>query len=77
MVELLKHVLVPKHEIVSKEEEHGLFESLKIAQDKLPKILTSDPIVKMLAAKAGDVIKITRNSPTSGESVYYRIVVED
>jgi DNA-directed RNA polymerase subunit H len=76
MADILNHVLVPKHEIVSEAEKRSLLESLKVTEDKLPKILSSDPATKSIGAKLGDVIKITRNSPTANEALYYRIVVE-
>lgn len=76
MVNILEHELVPKHEILPKKEKDELLKSLGITKDKLPKIFISDPVVNTLQAKPGDVIKITRKSPTAGESVYYRVVVE-
>lgn len=69
--------LVPKHEILSEEEKQKLLERLNISLKQLPKILVSDPCVKALGAKPGDVIKITRNSPTAGKYYYYRVVVEN
>ncbi len=39
--------------------------------------MDSDPVVKIIKAKPGQVLRITRKSPTAGESVYYRIVAED
>ncbi|HIE37170.1 TPA: DNA-directed RNA polymerase subunit H, partial [Candidatus Geothermarchaeota archaeon] len=42
---------------------------------KLPYIKRTDPVVRALGAKHGDIIKITRKSPTAGESVYYRLVI--
>ncbi|MDE0831984.1 MAG: DNA-directed RNA polymerase subunit H, partial [Nitrosopumilus sp.] len=42
----------------------------------LPLIFVNDPAIMGLGVKPGDMIKITRTSPTAGESLYYRYVVE-
>ncbi len=73
---ILSHKLVPKHEILSKEEAKKVIEKYAGGDKyKLPYIKKSDPVVKALGAKPGDIIKITRRSPTAGESVYYRLVI--
>ncbi len=71
-----QHVLVPKHEILSEEERKALLEKYGIRPDQLPYILASDPAAKEIGAKPGDIIKITRKSPTAGVAIYYRYVVE-
>ena len=43
---------------------------------ELPLIFVNDPAIMGLGVKPGDMIKITRTSPTAGESLYYRYVVE-
>ncbi|MCX8170487.1 MAG: DNA-directed RNA polymerase subunit H [Candidatus Bathyarchaeota archaeon] len=73
---IFKHYLVPKHEILSPEERKMVLEKYRIEPYKLPRIKTSDPIVRVIGAKPGDIVKIIRRSPTAGESVYYRYVVE-
>jgi len=75
--DVLKHKLVPKHEILSKEEAEEIFKKYNAKPENFPFILSSDPVVRRLGAKPGDLIKITRVSPTAKESVYYRIVVEE
>lgn len=75
-VDILKHELVPKHEIMGASEKKELLEKLGISERQLPRILDSDPVIKKIEAKPGDVIKITRKSQTSGETVYYRLVAE-
>ena len=72
---LQDHILVPKHEILSKEEAEELLKTLGIKKEQLPKIKSNDPIVKEIGAKVGDIIKITRESPTAGKTVAYRLVV--
>ena len=42
----------------------------------LPLIFANDPAILGLGVKPGDMIKITRDSPTAGDSFYYRYVVE-
>ncbi len=76
MVEILKHVLVPKHEILSKEEKEQLLARYRIKERNLPKIKPNDPAAAAIGAKPGDVLRITRSSKTAGESVYYRLVLE-
>jgi len=74
--DVLKHELVPKHIILTEEEKKELLEKLNITPKQLPKILISDPVVKAIGAKKGDIIKIIRKSVTAGESIYYRVVVK-
>jgi DNA-directed RNA polymerase subunit H len=73
--DIFENELVPKHEILSEEEKQKLLERLGIVEKQLPKILEKDPEVRALGAKKGDVIKITRKSPTAGVCYYYRLVV--
>jgi len=75
-VRLQDHILVPKHEILGEKEVEELLKFLGVSKEQLPKIKASDPIVKEIGAKPGDVIKITRKSLTAGVSIYYRLVVE-
>lgn len=73
----LRHVLVPKHEIVPEEYHEKLMESLYIkTKSKLPEIKYHiDPITRCIGAVPGDIIRITRPSQSSGETVLYRVCV--
>ena len=73
---MLEHQMVPRHDILSAEEKKALLEKMGISEKNLPRILDTDPVVELISAKPGDVIKVTRKSQTAGESVYYRIVAE-
>lgn len=75
-IDVSKHIFVPKHEIMPRREADEILLTYNARHEQLPFILLSDPALKDLDAKPGDTIKITRKSPTSGDSVYYRYVVE-
>jgi DNA-directed RNA polymerase subunit H len=45
-----------------------------VSEEQLPKILETDPVIKVIKAKAGDLIEIKRKSITAGDTIYYRIV---
>jgi DNA-directed RNA polymerase subunit H len=75
-VDILKHKLVPKHEILGAAEKKEFMEKLNLTEKQLPKILDTDPVIKKIEAKTGDLIRITRESQTAGQTVYYRIVAE-
>jgi len=70
------HVYVPKHEIMSKKEAEEILEKYNCKQTELPLIFASDPAILGLGVKPGDMIRITRKSPTAGMSLYFRYVVE-
>ena len=73
-INITKHVLVPKHELVSIQERNAFLNKHKYKLANLPRILDSDPVIKYLYGKPGDMVKITRDSETTGTSIYYRIV---
>ncbi len=75
-MDITQHDLIPKHEIISKEEEEKLFEKYDITPDQLPKILAEDPVSLSIGAEPGQILKITRKSHTAKEAITYRVVVE-
>ncbi|MGE0793211.1 MAG: DNA-directed RNA polymerase subunit H [Candidatus Woesearchaeota archaeon] len=72
MVEQIQHALIPKHEKISNEEKQQIFEKYNITFKELPKIPLNDPAIRHLDAKVGDIIKITRKSPTAGRAIFFR-----
>lgn len=72
-----RHVLVPKHEVIDDETIVAqILENLSIkSKFQLPLILKSDAMARYLNLKNGDVIRITRVSPTAGEYISYRCCV--
>lgn len=71
------HQLVCKHSKVTDTEKESLLQKYDIVQQDLPKIMLHDPAIKHLSSKAGDIVKIERESKTAGKSVYYREVIEE
>jgi len=71
------HILVPKHEIVPKDDIPDLKKKLNIQSiSNLPFIRYHQDIqTRILGAVPGDVIKITRPSPSVGIEIGYRVCV--
>jgi len=74
--DIFEHVLVPKHEILTPEEREKVLAQYRVKPYQLPQIKASDPAAKAIGAKPGDIIRIIRKSPTAGEHIAYRYVVE-
>jgi DNA-directed RNA polymerase subunit H (RpoH/RPB5) len=71
---LTKHSLVPKHVILTDDQEINMILAsyhLK-SRYQLPLILKSDPVSRYLALKPGHIVRILRVSPSAGEYVMYR-----
>ncbi len=78
---VMEHQMVPSHYLLSEEEAEKLLKSLKITRDQLPKIRTTDPVMRILERiegeiPVGSVIKVVRKSITAGETANYRLVIE-
>ena len=70
------HTYVPKHEIMQKKDAEKVLKDFNCNPTELPFIFVNDPAILGLGVKPGDMIRITRNSGTAGQSFYYRYVVE-
>ena len=70
-----KHVLVPRPEIVPESEHDGLLEKLMVnSRSQLPIIrFHFDMQARWLGLVPGDIVKITRPSPSAGVYIMYRV----
>lgn len=73
---VLEHVMVPDHQIMSEDEVKQLYSLYSISSEQLPKIYHDDPSVKTIGAKVGDVIRVIRTSHTAGRAESYRLVIK-
>ena len=76
IIKITDHVYQPKHEILKKQEAEQILKKYNTKPSQLPYIMITDKGLQDLDVRPGDAVKITRKSPTAGESVYYRYVVE-
>lgn len=69
-----RHALVPKHERVdSPKEIQRILKTYGIKKNQLPIIFAKlDPVCRYLGVEPGNIVKVTRVSPTGGEHVVYR-----
>ncbi|MGY5879571.1 MAG: DNA-directed RNA polymerase subunit H [Candidatus Thorarchaeota archaeon] len=74
--DLFEHNLVPPHIIAEQSEVDLVLGHYKIKKTQLPRIYVRDPAAKVLGARAGQVIRIERDSDTAGKVFYYRLVVD-
>ena len=69
-----RHNLVPAHEPIREEAViEGLVQRYRLkSRYQMPLILSTDPMARYLALKHGQVVRITRSSPSAGTYVMYR-----
>lgn len=73
----LDHEMVPKHVILTEDERKVLLQKYNIQPEWLPLVKASDPVVRAIGGKPGDIVKILRKSATAGEyAVFYRLVIK-
>ena len=73
---ILKHVLVPKHTIISETEKNNVKRRYNIMNDgDFPDLSRFDPVSQVICIRPGQVCKIIRPSKTAITAPYYRICV--
>jgi DNA-directed RNA polymerase subunit H len=72
--DVTKHMLVPKHSVISEKEKKELIAKFRLSIIDFPKVSPKDAAIQHLKVKEGDIIKIVRDSSTAGEAVFYRRV---
>lgn len=71
---ILKHEMVPKHRVVDDNEKNDLMKKYNlINESQFPEISRYDPVAQAIGLRPGQVCEITRKSPTSIVTYYYRI----
>ena len=77
LINITKHVLVPKHEIISDENIiNDIVKQYNLrSRHQLPLILKTDPIARYFGMRPGQLAKITRISPSAAEYISYRCCV--
>ena len=70
---ILNHVLVPKHSILSKPEEIEFKRKFNILDNNIPDISYFSPVSLVLGIRPKDIVKIERKSRTAIKADFYRI----
>jgi DNA-directed RNA polymerase I, II, and III subunit RPABC1 len=69
-----KHRLIPKHVMLNETEKREVLTTYDCRDTQIPRMVTTDYIARYYGAKAGDMFKIYRPSPSSGVYITYRVV---
>lgn len=75
-IDITNHEAVPQHRKLEEDEVEEVLEEYDAQKEDLPKIKDNDAALKQMDVEVGDVIEIVRESPTAGETTYYRRVVQ-
>ena len=71
---ILEHSFVPNHKVLSEEDKKAIYKKFNIVNDKeLPEISRFDPVAQVIGLRPMELCEITRPSPTSITSKYYRL----
>jgi len=73
---ILEHIYVPSHEVLSESEKIDIKNKYNIMSDyEFPELSRFDPVAQAIGIRPGQVCKIIRASKTAIEAPYYRICV--
>lgn len=73
--DIIKYRDQPTFELLTPSEMEKFKNEYNATDYTTKKLLRSDPIAKYFALRKGDIIRIIRPSPTSGQAIDYRVVM--
>lgn len=74
---ILEHVAVPKHRVLSEKEREDFFAKYNIKSNHdIPTISRYEPVASVHCMRPGQVCSIERKSKTAGTTLYYRVCVK-
>ena len=76
MINIVDHVLVPKHIVLSKDETDKVLEAYRAKKRDMMLIRTTDAVARYYNMKPGEIVKIIRPSVMTVEAPAYRLVIK-
>ncbi|KAJ9184960.1 hypothetical protein P3X46_004644 [Hevea brasiliensis] len=74
LVNITKHLLKPKHEVLTDREKEKLLKKYSIEEKQLPRLLKKDAIAHYYGLEKGQVVKVTHTGDITESHVTYRCV---
>ncbi|KAJ4780245.1 hypothetical protein LUZ62_019829 [Rhynchospora pubera] len=75
LVNITKHVLKPKHQVLTPEEKYELLMKYKVEDHQLPRMLEKDAVARYYGLEKGTVVKVTYEGELTGTHETYRCVL--
>ncbi|XP_020099833.1 DNA-directed RNA polymerase V subunit 5A-like isoform X3 [Ananas comosus] len=75
LVNITKHFLIPKHEVLTQEEKNELLKKYSVEDKQLPRMLETDAIARYYGLEKGTVMKVTYDGELTGSHVTYRCIM--
>jgi DNA-directed RNA polymerase subunit H len=74
---ILNHVNVPPHRVLSEKEKQDIYKKYNITRDsEMPEIGRFDPVAQAIGLRPGELCEIIRSSPTAITTKYYRFCLQ-
>ncbi|XP_066336402.1 DNA-directed RNA polymerase V subunit 5A-like [Miscanthus floridulus] len=74
LVNITKHVLKPKHQVLTAEEKAKLLKEYNVLDAQLPRMLENDAVARYYGLGKGTVVKVIYDSELTGNHVTYRCI---
>ncbi|PQP98262.1 DNA-directed RNA polymerase V subunit 5A [Prunus yedoensis var. nudiflora] len=74
LVNITKHVLKPKHHVLTEQEKQKLLKKYNIEENQLPRLSRKDAIAQYYGLEKGQVVKVTYTGDITESHVTYRCI---